>query len=225
MRSRRLKLRYAALAATDTFLASQNTTTARRLRYVTKPLLMPVLASSLVVSTPGRHDVLRQGTLAAQAFSWGGDLALMRPGTRGFLTGVGSFFAAHACYVAAFASARQRDEVRTTGLKAAGTAWAAAAPIMAIAAGRKDPGLRAPIAAYAGILATMFATSTILDQELPTRSRRGLVAGTSLFMLSDSLLGVREFLTDEHHAKLDAAVMATYAGAQYLISDAVASAR
>ena len=225
MRSRRLKLGYSALAATDTLLAGRDTTTARRLRYVTKPLLMPVLATSLVASTRGRNDALRQATLTAQAFSWGGDLALMRPGTRAFLTGVGSFFGAHVSYVAAFASAREHDDVNTTGLKAAGTAWVAAAPVMAIAAGRKDPNLRVPIAAYAAILATMFATSTVLDRQLPTRSRRGLVAGTSLFMLSDSLLGAREFLTKEHHGTLDTAVMATYAGAQYLISDAVASAR
>src|SRR5680860_1348167 len=56
-------------------------------------------------STTGRRDVLRQSALGAQAFSWGGDLALMGGSERAFLGGVGSFFAAHTAYITGFASA------------------------------------------------------------------------------------------------------------------------
>lgn len=221
---------YGLLAATDTMLASRDTTTARRLRYVTKPLLMPALATSFADSTRGRRDVLCRGTAAAQAFSWGGDVALLGSSERSFLAGVGSFFAAHVCYIAGFVSARRRGgagarNLNTTGLKAAMGMWASTAPVMAFAAGRKDPMLRGPIAAYSTILAAMFASSTMLDPELPAAARRKAVLGTSLFLLSDSILGTREFVLRKKDPRLEAAVMATYTAGQWLIADGVASAR
>ncbi|MGH3333218.1 MAG: hypothetical protein ACRDPJ_18115, partial [Nocardioidaceae bacterium] len=69
MRARRLaKVGYLGLAAVDTVLASSSSPTAKRARFLTKPLLMPALATSLVETTPGRTDGLKRGTVAAQAF-------------------------------------------------------------------------------------------------------------------------------------------------------------
>jgi len=236
--------------------------TAQLLRYLTKPLLMPVLATSFTSSTDGRRDVLRQATLGAQALSWGGDLALLGKSERAFLTGVGSFLAAHVSYIAGFASAGlgprgsggsadagsigsgpigsgpsergvgergvtdggNTTPARrgTTGLKSAAALWTLTAPPMAFAAGRKDPAMRIPIAAYATALATMFATSTLLDPGMPRRHRRKIVLGTSLFLLSDTILGVQEFLLEESSPALESAVMATYAAGQWFIADGVA---
>ena len=103
---------------------------------------------------------------------WGGDLALMGKSEKSFLAGVGSFFVAHAAYIATFVSARDPEAgVTDPGPKTAAAAWLATAPVMAIAAGRKDPTLRLPIAAYAGILSTMFATSTTLKDSIPTNAK------------------------------------------------------
>lgn len=225
------KIAYGALAAADTLLAGQDTTTARRLRYLTKPLLMPVLATAFASSTTGRRDVLRQAALGGQAFSWGGDLALMGSGQRSFLVGVGSFFAAHVSYVTGFASSSSLPSgvdsagVNSAGLKTAAAMWVATAPVMTIAAGRKDPALRVPIAAYATVLATMYAASTLLDQDLPRSARRKVVLGTSLFLLSDTVLGLRKFLLDDHSPALESVVMATYTAGQWFIADGVAAAR
>jgi len=214
---------YATLAATDTFLASRGKSDlwARHARHVTKPLLMPVLARALSTATPARPDGLRRGTLAAQAFSWGGDIALLGSSERAFLAGVGSFFGAHVAYIAGFAT-RATPSARTW--QATGLAWAALAPIYAIAAGRKSPELRLPVAAYAAILLSMFATSTTLEQSVSPRARRRLVAGTALFLASDTTLGIREFMTEGESAKLDTLVMATYAAGQWLIAEGVAAA-
>lgn len=210
---------YTALAATDTYLASRGTTKSRRLRILTKPLLMPALAAATATATADRGTTLRNATLTAQAFSWGGDVALMGKSETSFLTGVGSFFAGHVAYIAGFTSARGRlSDANLTGAKAAAGFWMAAAPGMAYAAGRKDPSLRAPIAAYSAILSTMFATSTLLDNDLPAKARRRLLAGTSLFLASDTILGLREFILPGESAKLDAAVMATYTAGQGLIA-------
>jgi uncharacterized membrane protein YhhN len=95
---------------------------------------------------------------------------------------------------------------------------------MALAAGRKDPTLRLPIAAYAGILSTMFATSTMLRRSIPANARRRILAGTSLFLISDSLLGVQDFLLKEESPTLEAAVMGSYTAGQWLIAEGAAAA-
>ena len=227
MRNPRLlaQLGYLGLAAVDTYLASREGRASQRARYVTKPLLMPALAASTQISADGKGGALVRGTQAAQAFSWGGDLALLGQSNRSFLGGVGSFFVAHLCYIGAFATARDpQARLDDTGPKAAAATWVAAAPVMAIAAGRKDPTLRLPIAAYAGILTTMFASSTVLRRSLPTGARSRILAGTSLFLVSDSLLGVEKFLRKERSSALEAAVMGTYTAGQWLIAEGAAAA-
>ncbi len=204
---------YVLLAAADTALAYSGR---KRARLATKPLLMPTLAAGLMAD---REDRAVRRTLAAQALSWGGDVALMAPGRRPFLAGLGSFLAAHLAYVAAFRS-RSSDAVlgtpKSRATMALGTVVAAG---MGIAAGRRDPRLAGPVAAYGMVLATMVATSMAVPPG-PGRSR--IVTGTSLFLLSDTLLGVRKFLLSEQSAALDAAVMGTYTAAQWCISDGMA---
>lgn len=227
MRNRRLaaRLGYLGLAAIDTYLAGREGTAARRARFVTKPLLMPALAASTQAAADGQGGALVRGTQAAQVFSWGGDVALLGEGKRSFLTGVGSFFVAHLCYIGAFGTSRDRDaQLGDPGPKAAAATWVAAAPLMALAAGREDPGLRLPVAAYAGILTTMFASSTTLDRSLPAGARRRILAGTSLFLLSDSLLAIERFLRKERSSAMEAAVMGTYTAGQWLIAEGATAA-
>ena len=218
---------YLTLAAADSYLAGRPGTAARRARYVTKPLLMPALARSTRLALGDHNTGLTRGVQAAQLFSWGGDVALLGRGEPSFLAGVGSFFAAHLGYLGGFATVRDDAAgLKAPGAKAAAATWATTAPVMAVAAGRKDPNLRLPIAAYAAVLSSMFATSTMLDTDLRASARRRIVAGTSLFLLSDSLLGVQKFLRREPSSGLETAVMATYTAGQWLIAEgAVAAAR
>jgi uncharacterized membrane protein YhhN len=218
---------YLTLAGVDSYLAGRPGKSARRARLVTKPLLMPALAASTRLGLGDQRKGLSRGVQAAQAFSWGGDVALLGRGEASFLAGVGSFFAAHLGYIGGFATAKDASAgAGDPGAKAAAAAWATAAPVMAVAAGRKDPNLRVPIAAYAGVLSTMFATSTMLDPRVHTSARHRIVAGTSLFLLSDSLLGVQKFLRQEPSPALESAVMATYTTGQWLIAEgAVAASR
>lgn len=218
---------YLVLAAADSYLAGRTGTAARRARRVTKPLLMPVLAASTELAVGESRTGLTRGVQAAQLFSWGGDVALLGRGESSFLAGVGSFFAAHIAYIGGFGTVRDdRAGVNAPGAKAGAVAWAATAPVMAVAAGRKDPHLRLPIAAYAAVLSTMFATSTMLDRDLRTSARRRIAAGTSLFLLSDSLLGIQKFLRNAPSPALETAVMATYTTGQWLIAEgAIAATR
>lgn len=222
---------YVALAIADSVAAGKSgSMAARRLRYVLKPALMPALAAAFLDGTrgskaPAHTHLLRTGTAAAQAFSWGGDVALLGTSNRSFLNGVGSFFGAHVAYIAAFLSVRgEGQDYDTAGLKIALGLWLTTAPLMSFAAGRKDPALRVPVAVYATILSGMFATSRMLDPALPQAARRTLQAGTALFLLSDSVLAVEKFLLSEPQPLLESVVMATYTTAQGLIATGVANA-
>lgn len=229
--TKRYAAAYAALAIADSVAAGRSrSATVRRLRYVLKPLLMPALATAFVHGTPdaaSRPDrgLLRTGVLAAQGLSWGGDVALLGTSERSFLGGVASFFGAHVAYIAAFVSVRgEPRDYGTTGLRTAFGLWVTAAPLMSAAAGRKDPALRVPVAAYATVLSAMFASSHLLDPALPQGARRCLQAGTALFVVSDSVLAAQEFLLAEPRPLVESVVMATYTAAQGLIAAGVASA-
>jgi uncharacterized membrane protein YhhN len=223
---------YVVLAIADSAAARRGATSAaaRRWRLVLKPALMPTLAAALA-GAPRRGGAgrdtrrLRAGTATALAFSWGGDVALLGTGERSFLTGVGSFFGAHVAYLAAFWSVRgERGDHDRTGLVVASGLWLTLAPLLSAAAGRKDPALRLPVAAYATILSGMFAGSRLLDPALPRGARRAVRAGTALFLVSDTVLAVQEFVLDEPRPALEAVVMATYTTAQGLIVAGVARA-
>jgi uncharacterized membrane protein YhhN len=221
---------YVALAAADTALAASSSPTTRRFRLVTKPLLMPLLGTAFATSLGDRGlhggGRLRGGTVAAQTLSGVGDLALLGKSEPAFLGGLGAFFGAHVAYTAAFTDAARptSDRSAMTGVKAAAATFALAGPVMAWAAGRKSSTLRLPVLAYAGILSSMFAASTRLDPAIPASARRTVVAGTALFLASDSILGVREFVLSEKRPLTDAVVMATYTGGQALIAAGVSQA-
>ncbi len=202
----------------DATLAGREGTTARRLRFVTKPALMPTLSVAMHQAKPG-DPLVRAGVTTAQAFSWGGDVALLGSSEKAFLGGVGSFFGAHLAYIATFAA--RRDRARTSehrGPKAAMLLWLTTAPVMSAAAWRQDRDLAGPVAAYSTALAAMFATATLLDPRLSRRGRRAVAAGAALFLTSDTLLGAQKFLLPEENPRLEVAVMATYTAAQGLIA-------
>lgn len=210
---------YAALAVADSVAAGRPGPRARRLRWVTKPALMPALAWASAEHADGSR--LARSTTTAQVFSWGGDVALLGSGERAFLTGVGSFFGAHVAYVAGFLSVRDPDP-RWSDLRLPLGLWLASAPVMAVAAGREDPSLRAPVVAYATVLSAMFATSRLVDRSLPRASRRAIQAGTALFVVSDTALATQAFLLARPRPAIDVFVMATYTAGQGLIAAGVA---
>ncbi len=208
---------YVALATADAVLAGRTGTTARRLRYLTKPALMPTLAAATRAAAPqGRPD---RGLSTAQVLSWGGDVALLGQGEKPFLAGLGSFFGAHLAYISTLALRGERVTVAPNpGVKAALGLWLTTAPAMTFAARRTDHDLAAPVAAYATALAAMFATAARLDPALSRTGRRAVQAGAALFLLSDTVLGVQQFVLRRKVPALETVVMATYTAGQGLIA-------
>ncbi len=216
--STRLKAAYIGLAALDTVLSGSTSPWAHRARYATKPLLMPVLAASLATA-PGAAP-LRTPVLAAQAAGWVGDVALLSEQKKPLLTGMSAFATGHAAYISGFAKLRDRRTKLFDGKPARALAgvWAINSPVVAFNASRKD--LALPVVAYSASLTSMAISATRLDESVSPAARRYAAAGALSFLLSDSLLGLRKFVLDEPPPVLEAAVMATYTTAQFLLSEA-----
>lgn len=224
--SSKLKLAYVVLAATDTWLSGSAKPLAHKARVLTKPLLMPTLAGSLATSPRARTSPLLVSTLAAQAFGWGGDVALLGDGTKSFATGAGSFGVGHLAYISGFA--RHRDPVgslvASTVPRAIAATWLVSTPAVAVGAYRKDPRLGAGMVGYSAVLASMVATSSRLGPGVPASARRTTLAGAALFMASDAMLGLRKFVLPHPPPRLESAVMASYTAAQFLLSEGAARA-
>jgi uncharacterized membrane protein YhhN len=188
---------YAAVAALDAALASRKK---RGPRLVTKPALMPLL-----VAHARRSDPLVRGGLA---LSWVGDVALLGTSERAFAAGLGSFLAAHVCYLAALAKRRQGGIRRHRSVAALyAAAWVALNAVLWPRTGK----MRAPVVVYGTALAAM-ALAALETDDLAT------AAGGGAFLVSDSILALRTFGGPQVPGG-DALVMLTYTAAQALIAE------
>ena len=185
----------------------------RRVQQVALPLVMPALAARTAKGPrgPGFRRVL-----AAQGLSWGGDLALLGGGRGRFLTGLTSFLVAHVAYTSALRTRSSEPLLGTPGRRRFLAAGAAAASGMALAAAREDRAVALPVAGYGVTLATMVTAAAAVDAD---RGRDRLLTGAALFLVSDTLLGVRRFVLSGRGEGLDSAVVATYAAAQWCLAD------
>lgn len=224
-RSSALRTGYLALAALDTWLSGCHAGAADRARRVTKPLLVPTLAASLVTDERARRSPLLASTLGGLAGGWVGDAALLGESKAAFLSGLSAFAVGHAAYIGGFLrhrSSRPMSHTRTTRL--VGAATVASAPLLAYAAERRQPGVGLPVLGYAGLLGLMVATAGHLDERLPARTRRLTLAGAAVFLVSDATLAIREFVLAQPTAAWERTVMATYTAAQLLLVEGVRSA-
>lgn len=214
-----MKAAYVGVAALDTALSMSSRPMAHRARFLTKPLLMPILSASLA-ATPGSSPA-RAAVLAAQAGGWVGDLGLLSEEKKPFVVGTAGFAAGHAAYLAAFVPRRRREPslAQDPRARALAALWATTAPVMSWQARRE--GVAPVVAAYSASLIAMVIAATRLDPAEKPAARRLIAAGALTFLASDSILGLRKFVLDDPDPRMEGAVMATYTGAQLLISEGV----
>lgn len=133
-----------------------------------------------------------------------GDVALM-PAVDRFVLGLASFLLGHLVFIALFVQYGM-PHLALGGVALVLVAVLAATAGRRIVAGaaRKDAALRIPVTAYLAVISAMTVCGW-------ATGRAWVIVGTTLFVLSDSLLGWREFVRD--HAWMAVAVMVTYHGA------------
>ena len=185
---------FTALAAADAFLA----VAARDgERWLTKPLLMPVLM-------PGRTKAAQR----ALALSWAGDVALLGSGDAAFQAGLVSFLASHLAWISALRNQPGGGRLRAHPVLAIPPL--AAAGVVSARLWPRTGRDRIPVVLYT--IALLAMTLTAMDQDSPAAASGGL-----LFLASDALLALRKFGVVDRRS-VDGLVMATYAAAQALLA-------
>ncbi|MFE0385719.1 lysoplasmalogenase [Streptomyces bungoensis] len=179
------------------------------LEWLTKPLLAPVLALYLWRLTHRGHPL----ALAALAFATAGDVALLLPGAGAFAAGTACFLGTQLCYVAAFVRQGAAAYLRARPLMCVGclAAWAAANAVLLPHLGA----LAWAVAPYSGALVTMAATAGVMG---PRAAWGGVV-----FVSSDLLVGLGA--AGMEFPGRPVLVMATYAVALFLLTEAFVHAR
>lgn len=173
-----------------------------------KPLLLLAIVASALLAIR---------ICAGLALSLAGDVFLMLPGDR-FLPGLVSFLLAHLAYLGAFTSRLPFAPVVAL-LVAYGAVGAA---ILAVLWPGLSHRLRAPVATYVLVIATMAAGAFARWLERGGSLALAAAAGAGLFMLSDALLALDRFRRSFPGAR--ATVLSTYWAAQLLIAVSVGGA-
>lgn len=141
-----------------------------------------------------------------------GDIALL-PAMDKFIVGLASFLLGHLAFIVLFV--RYGMPNRGLGAIAIGGAVVLAATAgraIVRGAARKDPALRIPVIAYLVVICAMTVCGW-------ATGRGWVIAGTTLFVISDTLLGWGRFARDDASANgsrlawQSTAVMVTYHGA------------
>ena len=192
--TRRSTVVFAALAAADTLLAA---TGRDRPRWLTKPLLMPVLMA-------GRDRPAQR----ALALGGVGDVALLGRGETAFTAGLVSFLAGHVAWIIALRQRPGGGYLRARPALAA--PHVATFGAMNAYLWRRTGQDRIPVLIYSAALLAMSLTA--LDTGSPRTA-----AGGALFLASDTLLALERF-GDLRLPAHEGLVMATYASAQALLA-------
>lgn len=185
---------------------------AERVAQVFQWALMPVLAGALVAATRWPRGHLVTWVLVALGFSWLGDLVpSFVADDSAFLVMVGFFLLAQVGFVVAFAPDVRRSVLHRRPVLLLPYAAVLVGMVGACASGAGS--LLIPVAVYGGCLTAMAVLSTGI----------GRVAGVggAVFVVSDGLIALNEFVPGFHLAHHDFWVMLTYVLAQALIAVAV----
>jgi uncharacterized membrane protein YhhN len=170
----------------------------------TKPVLMVLLFVAFLFSLPQvRGEVALLGSLGI-LLSWIGDVTLSSPDGIGFLVGLGFFLLAHVAYVLLFL--RRLRTQRFRPLAVVYIAWWIA---LVVVLSPNLGSLFIPVAVYGLVLCAMGA--------LALHCNRWIAAGGALFVISDSLLGLNNFLPGFGLWQTDFLIMLSYLAAQGFI--------
>lgn len=191
----------------------------KNLVFITKPLLMPLLAVWLAMETHHRPPrFLKRMVFAGLGFATAGDVLLLY-GEQPlfFILGLVAFLFTHLSYTGGVSSVSNLDNGflrRNPSLAlpfvffSLGLVWWLWAGIPAA--------MQIPVAVYATVITVMALSVVNLKGHVPVTIFRTLMAGAILFMLSDSLIAASRF-GGAFPFPPGFLIMATYLAGQFLI--------
>ena len=186
------------------------------LRYITKPLLMPLLVLLFISNTRSFVTSLKKWTISALLFSWAGDVLLMFESSNSnfFIFGLIAFLLAHIFYIILFDQIRVKEKFKQSLF-----------PLLPIAVyyffliSLLQPtlrGMQKPVRIYGLVISIMLSFAIDLWRLKDKSVSFLIIFGALLFITSDSLLAINKFYIQFEYAGI--AVMSTYGLAQLLIS-------
>lgn len=186
------------------------------MRYITKPLLMPVLCAYFLTSVRNAAGFNRS-IIAALFFSWVGDILLMFDSKSSlfFILGLSSFLIAHIFYIFFFHAVRLAEAIKPKGFLLIPVVVYYAVLISILSPGLGD--MKLPVRVYGVVICFMLMLSLHMFFIKNKKAGSLMAFGAFLFVISDSVLAVNKFYTSFSEAGI--LVMLTYGIAQLLIAE------
>jgi uncharacterized membrane protein YhhN len=182
--------------------------------YLLKPLTTALVLGAALSRAPASGAAYQQLVAAALVLSMLGDICLMFPGNAWFAGGLGSFLLAHVGFIAAF--------LKGVPL-AMPPAWTAAPVAYGLGLSAwllpRAGSLKPAVALYCLVLLGMALTAALRLQTLGGQPAALAVAGSLLFVVSDSALAIRQFGGSYRGAQ--ALILSTYWASIALIAASV----
>lgn len=184
------------------------------IRYVTKPLLMPLLFLyflSAVKSTIGSN----RSIIAALLFSWVGDIFLLFDSQNSlyFIFGLSAFLIAHIFYIFFFHAVRIAEAIKPKAFLLIPVVVYYAVLISLLSPGLGE--MKLPVRVYGVVICFMLMLALHMLYIKNKKAGSLMAVGAFLFVVSDSVLAVNKFHTSFQGA--DIIIMLTYGIAQLLI--------
>ena len=181
------------------------------------PILMPFIIVFTWLSKPTPTPRFFMMLLTAQVFSWLGDIALALGIDALFLVGVALFLCAQISYILTFRRIPGNHLLkrRRWVLAPYVVYWVA---ILALMLPRVEVALIVPLFIYGTVLISMAVFAVDTWDRVPRDAARMLVAGSILFVISDSMIALTKFGPLHSGAVEDTILIGTYCIAQILLA-------
>ncbi len=192
----------------------------RLLIYLTKPLLMLAIAGFYMSKVDWQNSLFHKMMLSAFGFSWLGDVLLMLVDISGlfFTGGLVAFLVAHLFYIGAFGH-NVKYSPNPSFLKRKPQVGIPVFLVFALLLYYLIPVLDemlVPVILYTSVITMMVLAALNRYKAAPPDSVSLILAGSLLFMASDSLIAIDKFLTSIGGARV--LIMSSYIVAQYFIA-------
>lgn len=200
------------LAADITAVYSNNETT----RYVTKPLLMPLLVVCFLINTRSFVSPLKKWIILALVFSWLGDILLMFESFNAsfFIFGLVAFLIGHIFYILFYENILKLEKLQKKYWLFIPVLIYYVTLIYVLSPHLGE--MKLPVRIYGVVISYMLIQALQVARIKDRKASLLMISGAVLFIASDSVLAINKFYSPFHLAGI--AIMLTYGIAQLLIT-------
>lgn len=204
---------YLAVLAIDLYAVY---TVNETIRYITKPLLMPLLVVYFITNTKPFASALKKWIVLALLFSWLGDLMLMFESANDnfFIFGLVAFLLAHIFYILFYENVIRLESVKKNYLWFIPVLIYYTVLIYVLSPHLGD--MKLPVRIYGIVISYMLIQALQVGKIKNTVAAALMIAGAIFFITSDSILALNKFYKQFEYAGI--LIMITYGIAQLLIT-------